>query len=47
VVQAWATGTITVRTELSPARRANPEAWVSSPRSGTNHRRDGRFAILR
>jgi hypothetical protein len=27
-VQAWASGTITVRTELAPARPVEPEAWV-------------------
>src|SRR6185503_16627262 len=27
-VQAWATGTVTVRTELAPTRPVEPEAWV-------------------
>jgi hypothetical protein len=49
-VQAWATGTITVKTELAPARPVEPEAWIelSEVWAIYNHRAaDGRITPLR
>ena len=46
VVQAWATGTVTVRTELKPAHPIEPEAWIELAEVETivNHRnREGRL----
>ena len=49
-IQAWASGTITVKTELYPARPVEPEAWVelSELVAIVNHRAaDGRLTPLR
>ncbi len=49
-VQAWASGTITVKTELAPARPVEPEAWIelSEVWAIYNHRAaDGRITPLR
>lgn len=49
-VQAWITGTITVKTELAPAKPVEPEAWIelSEVWATYNHRAaDGRITPLR
>lgn len=49
-VQAWASGTVTVRTELAPAKPVEPEAWIelSEVWAIYNHRAaDGRITPLR
>lgn len=49
-VQAWASGTVTVKAELLPARPAEPEAWIelSEVWAIYNHRAaDGRITPLR
>ena len=48
-VQAWASGTITVRTELKPVKPIEPEAWVelTEMRAQITHRSpDGRLTPL-
>jgi hypothetical protein len=48
-VQAWASGTITVRTELLPARPVEPEAWIelTELNAQLDHRAsDGRITPL-
>ncbi len=49
-IQAWASGTITLKTELAPARPVEPEAWVELNElvAIVNHRAaDGRLTPLR
>jgi hypothetical protein len=49
-VQAWATGTITVKTELAPEKPVEPEAWIELAEVWAiyNHRAaDGRITPIR
>lgn len=48
-IQAWATGTVTVRTQLLPAQPADPEAWIelTEVSAQVDHRAsDGRITPL-